>query len=365
MPFVTPTSRGAGYKVPASEWNQNTVTNPTSLHTGEIAISGQDTGDVIVATSSDQLGLVSPDTAGDVLTSNGPGVAPSFQAPSSATMTAACGRLTLTSGTPVTTSDVTAATILYYALYNGNRMSLYNGTGWQDFTLTQLSIPIPATNDTNYDVFLDYNSGTPALALQAWSNATTRVTALTRQDGVYVLTGDAGKRFLGVCRTTGTPGQTESSRTKRFVHNYYNRVDLPMLRPETTDNWNYTTATWRQANNSNSNQLAFVNSVAEDAIDCRVRAAFGQTDAGIEAAVAIGLDSTSAVASGCLFSAQSNSFGAGYLQVAHASYIEIPAEGYHTLTWLEWSVATGTTTWYGDTDGVIAIASGMNAMWRG
>ena len=40
------------------------------------------------------------------------------------------GRLTLTSGTPVTTNDVTAATTIYYTPYKGNAIQLYNGTNW-------------------------------------------------------------------------------------------------------------------------------------------------------------------------------------------------------------------------------------------
>jgi hypothetical protein len=34
MPYVTPTARGDGYVVPASEWNQNVVTNPIAWEVG-------------------------------------------------------------------------------------------------------------------------------------------------------------------------------------------------------------------------------------------------------------------------------------------------------------------------------------------
>jgi hypothetical protein len=57
--------------------------------------------------------------------------------------------------------------------------------------------------------------------------------------------------------------------------------------------------------------------------------------------------------------------GAGYKMIAHASYRTIPAVGRHTLVWLEWSTAgTGTTTFYGDTDGTVAVQSGIHGMWR-
>src|SRR6185436_9706895 len=38
------------------------------------------------------------------------------------------GRLTLTSGTPVTTGDVTAATTLYFTPNGGNQIALYTGS---------------------------------------------------------------------------------------------------------------------------------------------------------------------------------------------------------------------------------------------
>lgn len=79
MAWVDPTARSDGYTVPASEWNQNTVENPSVLREGGIAIASQAEGDVITATDSDQLGRVAPGTAGMVLTSNGAGQQPSFK----------------------------------------------------------------------------------------------------------------------------------------------------------------------------------------------------------------------------------------------------------------------------------------------
>ncbi len=41
------------------------------------------------------------------------------------------GRLTLTSGSPVVSGDQTAKTTVYFTPYKGNRISLYNGSGWR------------------------------------------------------------------------------------------------------------------------------------------------------------------------------------------------------------------------------------------
>jgi hypothetical protein len=51
-----------------------------------------------------------------------------------------CGRLTLTTATPVTAADVTAATALYFTPYLGDKIALYTGSVWQIKTFTELSI---------------------------------------------------------------------------------------------------------------------------------------------------------------------------------------------------------------------------------
>ncbi len=50
------------------------------------------------------------------------------------------GRLTLTSGTPITVADVTAATTIYFALYKGDTVSLYDATRWKIQRFTEQSI---------------------------------------------------------------------------------------------------------------------------------------------------------------------------------------------------------------------------------
>jgi hypothetical protein len=50
------------------------------------------------------------------------------------------GRLTLTSGVPVTSSDVTAATSVYFTPYNGNRIGLFNGHSWEIHSFPELNL---------------------------------------------------------------------------------------------------------------------------------------------------------------------------------------------------------------------------------
>lgn len=271
------------------------------------------------------------------------------------------GRLTLTTGVPVTTGDVTAATTIYYAPYQGNVIDLFNGTSWATYPLTQLSIAVPATTNQMYDVFVDYNAGVPALSVTAWTNDTTRATALTTQDGAYVLTGALTKRYVGSFRTTAVSGQTEDSLTKRLLYNYYHRVERPLRRVETDDTWTYTTATIRQAGGNTANQVEIVNGVAEEALNLSLRV--GSLNAAsvgnLDQIAGIGEDSTSTFT---VAATNTND----YLVSLYVQLVKIPAVGYHFYSWNEWSTASGTTSWWSTnpTGGTVAPMSGLNGMVR-
>ena len=257
------------------------------------------------------------------------------------------GRLTLTSGTAVTTADVTGATSIYFALYGGNRVALFDGSKWKVYSFAELTLALGTlTSDLPYDVFLYDNAGTLTLELLAWTNATTRATALTAQNGVLAKTGALTRRYLGTFYTTSTTA-TEDSFAKRFVWNYYNQKQRVMRVLETTDSWTYATEAWQQARASTANQLDFVIGVAEVPIHVYVLATGHADTVGDSSGVAIGLDSTTAKAAGSVA-------GYGTALVAGASAYHhhmamlntFPAVGRHYAVWLEWSQATG--TWFGD-----------------
>ena len=270
------------------------------------------------------------------------------------------GRCTLTSATPVTTSDVTAATTLYYALYGGHQITLYDGSErWVDLSFSELSIAVPATTATMYDVFVDYTAGVPALEAVAWTNDTTRATALALQNGVYVQTADTDSLYVCSFRTTGVSGQTEHSFAKRYVWNYYNRVPQPMRVIDTANSWTYSTATWRQADANAANQLDFVVGVAEVMVNARVMA-FPQNDMAAGStymSVGIGVDSTSAVVASQVM-VPAVAIVAGMSVMAYAEHVAFSAVGRHTWVWLEQATAAGTTSWIGD-NGSTTRQSGM------
>ena len=78
MAYVAPSSKTTGDLIAATDWNQNTVDNPIALRAGGIAIASQAANDVIYASSATQLARLAAGTAGQVLTTNGAGSAPSW-----------------------------------------------------------------------------------------------------------------------------------------------------------------------------------------------------------------------------------------------------------------------------------------------
>lgn len=253
-------------------------------------------------------------------------------------------RLTLTSVTPVTTSDVTGATTIYCTPYKGNRIYLYDGTNWNLRTSAEFSLALGTlTNGKPYDVFCYDNAGVPTLEFLVWTNDTTRATALVYQDGRLVKSGAATRLYLGSFYTTAAT-TTEDSLAKRYLYNYYNRVRRSMKVTDGTTTWTYTTATVRQANGNAANQLNYLQGVAEDDVEATISSQFTNSSSGIAVQVGIGFDSTSTFSG--IPTVTANAANA-VPDNAHGFYRAIPAAGRHFLSWNEWSTATGTTTWTG------------------
>lgn len=272
------------------------------------------------------------------------------------------GRLTLTTAVPVTTADVTAATTLFFTPYAGGQIALYSGTVWNLRTLTEISIAVPATTVQMYDVFCFDNSGTPALELTAWTNDTTRATALTTQNGVLVKSGTTTRRYLGSCRTTSVSGQTEDSFTKRFVWNYYNRVMRTLKVFEATDSWGYNTAAYRQARATATNQVECVIGVAE--VEAMlILTAMSKNDVAADNTFVSISDQATTIST----TPDTNVTGQALLSNASATQItpgraelrKYPAVGHHVFGWLEQGSGANNTTWYGDNGAATKYQSGI------
>lgn len=289
------------------------------------------------------------------------------------------GRLTLTSATPVLASDVTGAATVYYTPYLHNRVPLWNGTQWILTKVDEVSqalsdntkSPAAAATSSLYDMFVWNDSGTVRCTRgPAWSSGTARgtgagTTELERVDGFYlnkvaISNGPAANRglYVGTIATNAStqlammllPSAAAGGSANRLdVWNMYNRVDVASVCRDSTDTWTYTLATLRAANNNNNNRILFVRGLNEDCADANYRAYFNTSNDGTVAVVGIGLDSTTAIASG---SSPGNSLrgasGGGDPISIVANYSGYPGLGQHYVQALEYAEASGTATWYGD-----------------
>lgn len=206
------------------------------------------------------------------------------------------GRLTLASGMPVTTTDQTAKTTLYYTPYIGTQIALYDGAStWNIRTFAELSVALGAlTASKPYDVFCYDNAGTPTLEVLVWTNPTTRATALAYQNGILVKSGATTRRYLGTIYITAAGGQCEDSLANRLVFNYYNRVLRPLYITDATATWTINTQSLRQARANAANQVAIMCGVAEDAIALTYAVQTKNVTGTGYVAVGIGRNSTSA-----------------------------------------------------------------------
>ena len=256
------------------------------------------------------------------------------------------GRLTLTTGVPVTTSDVTAATTVYFTPYKGNQIGLYSGSTWNLFAFSEISLSLSGyTADKNYDIWVYDNSGTVTLDSTVWTNDTTRATELTTQDGVYVKSGATTRRYVGTIRITGTTGQTEDSLTKRFVWNYYNQVGRPMAYSAYT--YHGYNGGYRSWNNSTTHRIYLV--VGETTtLTINVTARLNSNGtSGRYAYMGLGMDSTSLPTVEAPVVELAN-----WVYATRTAYKNASA-GYHYLQALESSASSGTSTFGGFEIGVL------------
>jgi len=119
------------------------------------------------------------------------------------------GRLTLASGTPITTSDQTAKTTVYFTPFVGSRVALYNGTSWEIFIFSEVSVAVPSTLFRLFDVFVYNNAGTITLETVNWDQSSAAITAATAAAECQITSnghGLANADLVGIAGVVGTLG---------------------------------------------------------------------------------------------------------------------------------------------------------------
>lgn len=117
-------------------------------------------------------------------------------------------------------------------------------------------------NARPYDVFLYLANGVPTLSLTAWTDSTTRATAIIqRGDGQWVRSGSPTYLYLGTIRTDAS-SMVHDSEVYRGVFNGYNRVMRHLyVNESTTHTYNGAARLWN--NSSTNNLLVIINGLPE------------------------------------------------------------------------------------------------------
>lgn len=283
------------------------------------------------------------------------------------------GRLTLTSGAPVMTSNVGSSATVYYTPYDGNLVPIYNGTAFVLTAFTELSNvlanssagkagPAAGAASKNYDLFAWSDSGTVRLTRGAAWNSDTARSATTENDlqrinGIPVnlnaiTNGPAAGvgTYVGSIRTdsggatvTWNTGGVDTPAVLN-VWNCYNRRRVAGLASVSTDTWNYTTNTIRAANGANTMRASSVTGLQEDFF----RAQYSQrvVGAGINGAlIGIGLDSTTTLSGRVAYIA--TEAGGNTALPVHAS-LESQLLGFHFMQACERGDSAVAATFAGD-----------------
>jgi len=296
------------------------------------------------------------------------------------------GRLTLTSATPVLVADAADQTTLYYALYKHDLVPLFDGTDWDVFRFTELSIAMAASANwaanSNFDCYIFNDAGTLRLVTgAAWTDDTTRSETLTRVNGRWTnnasMTGRYGAAstvtvaanrglYVGSFRTTGTAGTTTfifggvDTAGSHLLWNTYNRISAGGIVQEGATSWTYSTAAWRSLNADATNRISFIRGLNEDMDWVYGTFSFAAAGGGGDVYLAgIGLDSTTALATGVV-----NQRTLGTTAIYHGTssmYAGFPGLGFHFLQFMEYnSTGANAVTVFGDNAEPLVVQHGLS-----
>jgi hypothetical protein len=263
------------------------------------------------------------------------------------------GRLTNATGIPYQTATVAGSSTIYYTPYVGTKISLWNGTAYQDYTFSEMSITTTglATASVPYDFFIYQSSGTPTPVAVAWTSTTARATLLTFANGIYYEAGTQANRYVGtfylnaskqvdfILGTFNTSGQAATI----GYWNLNNQVQMTAQTGYTsTSSWTYegSGTTWRQENGSTANQINFVVGLTQN-VTAQYTALGTTSSTGDYATSGVGFNSTTSPTGqvgimGLTAVTPFTGFGQTFI-----------APGLNYVAAIERGFTAGTQTWYG------------------
>lgn len=167
------------------------------------------------------------------------------------------GRLSPATGNPTGTSA--SFTTIYYTLYTGNKIALYDGTRWKNHTFAEASVAVPSTLFRMFDVFGYDNSGTFTLETANWSQTTGTITDATNASPIVITSTAHGLSNGNLVGIAGIGGNTAAN---GYVWQVANVAANTFELLGSTGNGAYTTGgTWYKITGSTSSNLTTQNGV--------------------------------------------------------------------------------------------------------
>lgn len=215
------------------------------------------------------------------------------------------GRLTLTQGQPVMTTDVTGATHVYYAPYTGQQVPIYNSAtgafGLVDIGSNGLALDLDAGTQVAgfvYDIFAEIGASASGALCSgpAWSGSGVSRSAsaqIKQINGIWVNASAIGCNFSSggtsgsypclpaECTYLGSVYMTANGQTAQqfgpasgpgggapclCLYNAYNRVKLSSRSLDTNGSYTYNTATWRYMDASASNGVTVLDGLGQSPV---------------------------------------------------------------------------------------------------
>ena len=310
------------------------------------------------------------------------------------------GRITPTQGVPVENAAKSAITSLWIEPYLGNQVKLFNGVGWDPYTVLSqqvkltdvqtgnttngsttigglsdtshfvvgtlvsgIGIPAGASvasivsgssvtisaaatadgvgvsltfkdpKDTNFDLYLVADGGSPVVRKVKWTTATTRSVAIAYQDGVKVKSGDATWLYIGFYRTWSTDGQTEWGVRHRLIINEYNKHNFSLY-ATVQGGHTVTSTSFVLMNGAETSRVYFLTDGLTTMLFNSKSLALNSTFSGRTYSPGIGVDSVSTNQALYIFPAYSAA-SANFSQAYAWRALVVETEGYHYAAGLE------------------------------
>jgi hypothetical protein len=126
-------------------------------------------------------------------------------------------RLSLESGVPISSTDQTGKSTLYFTPFRGAIVALYDGADWAGYPTAQLSLSLAGFDRHRlYDIWCYLNAGAPTLDYTAWTAPTTgAITGVTNASPPVVTSVAHGLAVGDVVTIYGVGGATGANDTFR------------------------------------------------------------------------------------------------------------------------------------------------------